>query len=77
MPEPVKAIASFKKGDVVQLNSGGPKMVIVNDTPLDCECKWHGQSGELYAHFFPAAALRVPVEDKPPVKPDDKPKQGV
>ena len=51
---------SFKPGDVVQLNSGGPKMTVVaaqSDGTL--RCVWFHEDGNQDSGVFPQAALRA------------------
>ena len=58
-------MADFKKGDLVQLKSGGPKMTVNN--PMDhvsrCECQWFSGS-KLQRGFFDPETLEIAKEDK-------------
>jgi uncharacterized protein YodC (DUF2158 family) len=52
--------SSFKPGDVVQLNSGGPKMTVVavqSDGTL--RCVWFLEDGKQDNGVFAQAALRA------------------
>jgi uncharacterized protein YodC (DUF2158 family) len=51
---------SFKPGDVVQLNSGGPKMTVVavlSDGTM--RCTWFNDDGRSDSGVFPQAGLRA------------------
>ena len=51
---------TFKPGDVVQLNSGGPKMTVVavlSDKTM--RCVWFSDDGRADGGLFPQIALRV------------------
>jgi uncharacterized protein YodC (DUF2158 family) len=51
---------SFKPGDVVQLNSGGPRMTVVavqSDGTL--RCIWFHEDGKADGGVFPQIALRA------------------
>jgi len=51
----------FKVGDVVVLNSGGPRMTITGPSGADSwQCSWVSASGELCV-TFPAVCLRCPT----------------
>jgi uncharacterized protein YodC (DUF2158 family) len=52
--------ASFKLGDLVQLNSGGPRMTVVavqSDGTL--RCIWFHEEGKQDSGVFPQIALRA------------------
>jgi uncharacterized protein YodC (DUF2158 family) len=53
--------AQLKKGDVVQLKSGGPKMTIVDiHSDGDIRCKWFEGSKVNEDSFPPYALNKVP-----------------
>jgi uncharacterized protein YodC (DUF2158 family) len=60
MPE-----TKFKVGDIVQLNSGGPKMTVVtiSSTSGKFFCSWFGGAKHERADF-PGDALKIAEEDK-------------
>jgi len=49
----------LKAGDVVQLRSGGPKMVVafVNEDGKYIKCVWHTDNGVVNEYNFPAEVL--------------------
>lgn len=49
----------MKVGDVVQLKSGGPLMVIVEVGNKDVVCFWHNLTGEGMKESFPFATLNI------------------
>jgi uncharacterized protein YodC (DUF2158 family) len=49
---------AFKVGDVVQLNSGGPKMTVANvQTDGNVRCAWFSPDGKLENAVFPPDGL--------------------
>lgn len=59
-----QARAKIQAGDVVQMKSGGPKMVAIEGDDSGFDCAWvdHGQNKR--HEFFPIHALRM-VDEKP------------
>jgi uncharacterized protein YodC (DUF2158 family) len=57
-------MATFKKGDVVQLKSGGPKMTIISVAASDGDyrCAWFSGSKH-ETGYFPHESLVVPQDD--------------
>lgn len=62
---------TFKMGDVVRLNSGGPAMTVINPDAADGDayCTWWND-GEYGSKGFPHAALT-------PATPDPQPKPNL
>jgi len=49
---------SFKKGAVVRLNSGGPKMTALSDQAEGkISCQWFDRNGKMHKAEFDSAAL--------------------
>ena len=49
---------TFKKGAVVRLNSGGPKMTALSDEASGkISCQWFDRNGKMHKGDFKAAAL--------------------
>ena len=59
------AAENFQPGDVVQLNSGGPKMTIWEKSNNQgwWFCKWFNPAGVLVGEQFPPYALTKLLED--------------
>jgi len=50
--------ADLIKGDVVRLNSGGPKMTLLSDQNDDkAKCQWFDRNGKMHIAEFEVAAL--------------------
>lgn len=57
----------FKKGDIVQLKSGGPKMTINNYTDGSrVFCKWFNSKNEVQSEVFQQEALVLATETTVP-----------
>ena len=50
---------SFAPGDVVQLNSGGPKMTVLSEKSDWYQCAWYDMQNKLDVFEFPTTALRL------------------
>jgi uncharacterized protein YodC (DUF2158 family) len=61
-PTATQCRGTFKPGDRVMLNSGGPSMTVIDigrETGL-AFCRWtFRQSGEVHEAHFPEAAIRI------------------
>ena len=53
-------------GDVVELNSGGPKMTVASIQPEDVRCVWFGCDAKSESSVFPLVALRAKGNKKKP-----------
>lgn len=54
---------SFQVGDVVQLKSGGPQMVVTYVGERgDCRCDWFVQDTSVQNYNFPPQALEPVIE---------------
>lgn len=51
-------MSNFVVGDVVQLKSGGPPMVIVAINDGTAVCAWHDSEGKPHTESYPLAALK-------------------
>ncbi len=64
---------ALKKGDVVQLKSGGPKMTVVSTggghEDGSVQCAWHAK-GEVNRTWFPDEALELPHLDLSALSPE-------
>jgi uncharacterized protein YodC (DUF2158 family) len=48
----------FKKGDIVQLKSGGPAMIVTSQTGETVQCLWYGEiADDLRRGEIPAFCL--------------------
>ena len=48
----------FKKGDIVQLKSGGPAMIVTGQTGESVQCLWYGEiADDLRRGEIPAFCL--------------------
>jgi uncharacterized protein YodC (DUF2158 family) len=56
---------NWKTGDIVQLNSGGPKMTVLNvgdfgfGSGVEVVCAWMSSDSKLLEHTFPPEALKT------------------
>lgn len=58
-PQPRPKAPAFAEGDVVTLNSGGPKMTVTGLAGVDSiQCQWFNDDQELKAGSFRPAWLR-------------------
>jgi uncharacterized protein YodC (DUF2158 family) len=49
-------------GNLVQLNSGGPTMIVADIDGTNAICAWRDHDGETHEHDFPIACVhRVPI----------------
>jgi uncharacterized protein YodC (DUF2158 family) len=54
----------FRVGDVVRLNSGGPRVVIVDFDENTVTVSWRGENGSTFECTFPSVCVhRAPVTD--------------
>jgi len=60
-------MATFVKGDTVELNSGGPVMTVIEVlTSGDINCTWYSKTEDKYKdQQFPVEALTAEVPDPP------------
>jgi uncharacterized protein YodC (DUF2158 family) len=56
MPSP--APASFQRGDLVRLRSGGPAMTVDSIRGRQVDCFWTGENGQPNAESFPIDVLQ-------------------
>ena len=61
------AYPTFKKGDVVQFASGGPRMTVCYDgtTPGYVWCEWFDGSVKQGDEFDPATLVKAPAPQAP------------
>ena len=52
--------------DVVELNSGGPKMTVASIQREDVRCVWFGRDAKSESSVFPLVALRAKGNKKKP-----------
>jgi uncharacterized protein YodC (DUF2158 family) len=50
--------ASFQRGDLVRLRSGGPAMTVNSVKGNQVDCSWAGLGGDLNAQSFPSDLLQ-------------------
>jgi uncharacterized protein YodC (DUF2158 family) len=60
----------IRKGSIVQLKSGGMRMVVRKVAPDAIDCEWHVPSGDVKAYTFDPEQLLVLV---PQAEPEPKP----
>ena len=48
----------FRIGDMVRLNSGGPRMMIVDVNRNSVTAAWRDEDGHALEHSFPVACVR-------------------
>lgn len=57
-PKPEEASSELSAGDVVRLNSGGPKMTLLSDQKGDkAKCQWFDRNGKMHTADFEVKAL--------------------
>lgn len=61
LPQP----PAIKRGDVVQLRSGGPLMTVSKSEPDVTWCHWFSQSGEVVCHTFGTDLLKLATAGTP------------
>jgi uncharacterized protein YodC (DUF2158 family) len=64
MAEKVKAAPELKPGDVVVLKSGGPNMVVAEDTGKDLSCRWWNGAAYVSACFVPECLRLATTEEE-------------
>ncbi len=56
-------MSSFKVGNIVRLNSGGPKMqvieILVEENQEIANCAWDTDGGVIYEDFYPSMLTLV------------------
>lgn len=55
---------AFKKGEIVQLKSGGPKMTVDEVSPFEVECVWFAGAKRESAMFSTETLMSVPDDAK-------------
>ncbi|WP_167558945.1 DUF2158 domain-containing protein [Bradyrhizobium canariense] len=55
---PSQAAASFQRGDLVRLRSGGPAMTVHGINGNQVDCFWTGEDGQPNADKFPIDVLQ-------------------
>jgi uncharacterized protein YodC (DUF2158 family) len=55
---PSQAPASFQRGDLVRLRSGGPAMTVDSIKGNQVDCFWTGEDGQPNAESFPIDVLQ-------------------
>jgi uncharacterized protein YodC (DUF2158 family) len=55
---PGPARASFQRGDLVRLRSGGPAMTVDSIKGNQVDCFWTGEDGQHNAESFPVDVLQ-------------------
>jgi uncharacterized protein YodC (DUF2158 family) len=55
---PSQAPASFQRGDLVRLRSGGPAMTVGSIKGNQVDCFWTGEDGQPNAESFPVDVLQ-------------------
>jgi uncharacterized protein YodC (DUF2158 family) len=55
---PGQAPASFQRGDLVRLRSGGPAMTVDSIKGNQVDCFWTGEDGQPNAESFPVDVLQ-------------------
>lgn len=67
---------SFQAGEVVQLKSGGPAMIVTGDSPEGVHCLWYGEANDdIKTSIIPAICLEaLELDDEEDDDEDDHPK---
>ena len=57
---------TFKTGELVQIKSGGPAMVVTGTSPEGVHCLWYGEANDdIKTGIIPEICLEVPeMEDE-------------